>query len=252
MDTEFVFRAVCRALVLPPGGPLLLGGLGLLLLRRAPRFGRALVATGLAVILLLSVPVVANVLTRAVETCPPLDLSHLPAADVIVVLGGGSRSVTGVEGGSMPSDATLGRLAYAAELVRRSGLPMLLSGGSAAGEVSEAAVMQRALQADFGLEAHWLETRSRNTRENARYTAALLSSLRSPRVLLVTSALHMPRALAEFRRAGVTVVAAPAPGTGATAYGVTSWLPGADALARSCSALYELGGQIVARGRDSH
>jgi uncharacterized SAM-binding protein YcdF (DUF218 family) len=252
VDAEFLFRAVCRALVLPPGGPLLLGGLGLVLLRRAPRLGRALVATSLALILLLSVPVIADALTRTVETCPPLDLTHPPAADVIVVLGGGSRSATGVDGGRVPSDATLERLAYAATLARRTGLPLLLSGGAVNGEVPEAAVMQRALKDNFGLEARWLETRSRNTRENARYTAALLSSLWLPRALLVTSAVHMPRALGEFRDAGITVVAAPAPGTGPASYGLTSWLPRAGSLERSWTALYELGGQAVAGLHGSH
>ena len=67
MPPELLFRAVCRALVLPPGGSLLLGFAGLLLLRRAPRTGRWLIGTGLATLLLLSLPVVANLLNSAVE-----------------------------------------------------------------------------------------------------------------------------------------------------------------------------------------
>ena len=106
--------------------------------------------------------------------------------------------------------------------------------------------------ADLGVppEAILLEGRSRNTRENALYTAEILSAEGIDRVLLVTSALHMPRALATFRAAGID--AEPAP----TDFEVMPepahlmrWLPDAEALSDSTRALKEYVGWWVYRWR---
>src|SRR5208282_5554039 len=170
MDADLAVRAVCRALVLPPGGSLLLGCVGLALLGRAPRAGRALIAAGLGTLLLLSVPLVGDLLNRLAERYPPLDLAHRPSADVIVVLAGGVRRNAAGEEHAVVQGETLERLAYAARLARLTGLPLLLSGGSVEPGEAEARIMQRTLRADFALDARWLETRSRTTRENARET----------------------------------------------------------------------------------
>jgi uncharacterized SAM-binding protein YcdF (DUF218 family) len=53
------------------------------------------------------------------------------------------------------------------------------------------------------------ESASRNSHENAAYTSHLLRSHNLHRVLLVTSALSMPRALAAFRHEGIDAIAAP-------------------------------------------
>lgn len=246
MPPELLFRAVCRALVLPPGGSLLLGFAGLLLLRRAPRAGRWLIGTGLTTLLLLSLPVVANLLDSAVEHYPPLDLAHPPSVEAIVVLGGGvDRNAAGGDG-AQPRGATLERLAYGARLARLTGQPLLLSGGAVPGGEPEAEAMQRMLKAAFGLEARWLETRSRTTRENAEQTALLLAPLKLRRILLVTSGTHMRRSMAEFAAVGFAPVAAPCDGIDRVFGGSLIWLPQMPALAASHAALYEIAGEIVA------
>jgi len=241
MDTDLLVRAVCRAIVLPPGGPLLVGAVGLALLRRRPRTGRALLALALAALLVLSLPVGAGLLTRAAERYPAL-APPWPAADVIVVLGGGISHGAVPE----PSPASLERLAAGARLARATGLPLFLSGGVVDGAEAEARVMQRALRTEFGLEARWLETRSRTTEENARESVPMLRALGLGRVILVTSAVHMPRAVAEFRAAGLEVIPAPVGASEGYPHGVRAWLPSATALARSQAALYELAGRAVA------
>jgi uncharacterized SAM-binding protein YcdF (DUF218 family) len=246
LSPELALRAVARALVLPPGGPLLLALAALLLLRRLPRLARALLAAALILLLALAMPLVANPLERAAEAYPLLDPTQLPDAPLIVVLGGGTRRDSADPAGPTPTAATLERLAYAARLARLSGRPLLLSGGSPSGAEPEALGMQRALLADFGLEARWLETRSRTTAENADETARLLAPLGIRRLLLVTSAAHMRRAVAEFRRAGLDPVPAPAGATRASPLGLGSLLPSAVAFERSCGALYELAGELVA------
>ncbi|HUO80111.1 MAG TPA: YdcF family protein [Steroidobacteraceae bacterium] len=247
MDAELAWRAVARALVLPPGGPLLLGVLGLALLRAWPRVGRALLATALALLLVLSLPLVGDLLSLAVEEYPPLGASQPVPVGAIVVLGGGVRRNGAAPGGAALTAASLERLAGGAALARRTGLPLVLSGGSVEAGAAEAEVMQAVLRRDFGLEARWLERRSRTTRENARETAALLAPLWIKNVVLVTSAVHMRRAVAEFEAAGVTVIPAPVGGTLTVGRGLGAWLPKAEALARSSDALYEVAGLLVAR-----
>ncbi|HUO96453.1 MAG TPA: YdcF family protein [Steroidobacteraceae bacterium] len=247
MDADLAFRALARALVLPPGGPLLLGVLGLALLRRWPRTARLCIATAIAVLLLLSLPVVSDVLTLAVEEYPPLGASQPVPVGAIVVLGGGMRHNAADPSGAALLPAGLERLAGGAVLARRTGLPLVLSGGRVEPGPAEAEVMQATLKRDFGLEARFLETRSRTTRENARETAALLAPAWIKNVVLVTSAVHMRRAVAEFEAAGITVIPAPVGGTIAVGRGLGAWLPKASALARSTEALYELLGELVAR-----
>jgi uncharacterized SAM-binding protein YcdF (DUF218 family) len=247
MDAELAFRAVARALVLPPGGPVLLAFLGLALLARWPRVGRALVAAGLAVLLLLSLPVVSDVLSLAVEDHPPLGAAQPAPAGAIVVLGGGIRRNAAEPGGAALTAESLERLAGAAALARRTGLPLVLSGGSVEPGLAEADVMQATLKRDFGLEARFLERHSTTTRENARETAALLAPAWIKNVVLVTSAVHMRRAVAEFEAAGVTVLPAPTGGTLTVGRGLAAWLPRSAALVRSAEALYEVGGLVVAR-----
>ena len=247
MNGELLFRAVCRALVLPPGGPVLLALAGLGLQRARPRLGRGLVALGLGVLLALSMPVVADALSLAVQRYPPLDPARLPPADLIVVLGGGSSRNSDDPTGPVPTLATLERLATAARLARASGLPVLVSGGTVDVGEPEAFAMQRALRQDFGVEVRWVEPRSRTTEENATETAKLLKPLGLGHPLLVTSAIHMRRSVAEFRAAGLDPVPAPTAGTAHLGGGgLRGYLPSPAALDRSSAALYEAAGECVA------
>jgi hypothetical protein len=117
--------------------------------------------------------------------------------------------------------------------------------------LSEAAATRQFLT-DLGVPAAALlfEDRSRSTRENARYSAELIQTHGFARVLLVTSAPHMPRALATFHAAGIDAVPAP------TDFEVLPepphllrWLPDAQALADSTRALKEYLGLWVYRWR---
>ena len=251
MLAELSVRYLCRALLLPPGGPLLLALAGLMLLGRRPRSGRLLAAGAVLAMLAMSLPVVADGLTRLLERYPPLDPARPAGAEVVVVLAGGTDRNT-VDGEPIPRPTTLQRLAAGAGLARATGLPLLLSGGSGDAGPAEALAMERALERDFALRARWLETSSRNTRENAVATARLLQPLGIRRVLLVTSANHMRRAVAEFEATGLAVVPAPVAARGVAPPGWRGWLPLPDALAGSCAALYELAGLLAAgldRGR---
>ena len=94
----------------------------------------------------------------------------------------------------------------------------------------------------IGRPVRWTETRSRDTRSNARETAALLMPMGITRVLLIAHSFDMPRAVAEFDSAGLRVIAAPTAVIGdqpADGHPL-DWLPGIAPLYGSYFALYEL------------
>jgi len=133
----------------------------------------------------------------------------LPSAQAMVDLGGG---IEVPQTGRTDLNQAADRMWHAANLYKAGKAPVLiLSGGlaSAQGTMTEAASMQLFLR-DLGVPdaAMLLEERSVNTRENAQYTARMLSERGIPSVVLVTSALHMPRAVRLFEAQGVQVIPA--------------------------------------------
>jgi uncharacterized SAM-binding protein YcdF (DUF218 family) len=250
MEPLYVVRVMLRAWMLPPAFPLLVALVGLWLARRRPRLGLSLAALGTGVVLALSLPVVADPLQRASEGgYAPLDLSRPVDAGAVVALAGGVRAGPTRDRPDEPTPLTLERLAHGVEVARATGLPLLLSGGTVFGGTPESVTMDRALRRYFRYPSRWLETRSRNTEENARYSAELLRAAGIRRVVLVTTAAHMRRSVAEFEAAGLAVVAAPAGGTATRYGGWVDWLPSVGSLQRSCYAVYELAGRLVTAAR---
>lgn len=104
----------------------------------------------------------------------------------------------------------LERLRYAATLQRKTGVPILVSGGAPGGEnTAEADFMKTVLTEDFHASVKWVERASRNTLENARFSQPILSAAGVKHVYLVTTAWHMRRALRAFEVAGIQVTPAP-------------------------------------------
>ena len=83
----FNWRQVLAGLVLPPVGPLALVILGSALLGRRPRLGRALLWSGLGLLVALSTWVVADGLLRLVNDSPTVTLAEARSAQAIVILG---------------------------------------------------------------------------------------------------------------------------------------------------------------------
>jgi uncharacterized SAM-binding protein YcdF (DUF218 family) len=169
----FTAKKVLTALVLPPTGPLLVALVGLALLSRRPRWGRALAWLGFLSLLALSLPPVSEGLLRAVDESPPLDFGRAQGAQAIVILGGGIRRSALEYGGDTLGRLTLERVRYGAIVARRTQLPVLVSGGLVYGDSSEAELMKRALEEEFGVQTRWTEMRSRDTQSNAVESAAI-------------------------------------------------------------------------------
>lgn len=201
------------AVLLPPLNLVLVGLAGYMLWQRgARRWGGSLVLLAVSFLLIFSTVAGAMLLVGPLERyVAPLVAVPDPRPQAIVVLGGGKIADAPEYGGrDQPTLIALARLRYAARLHRETGLPLLASGGSPEGSPgSEAAAMARVLHEDFGASEVWLEERSRNTAENAAFSAAILRQHGIQRILLVTDATHMPRAHAIFQAAGLDAVAAP-------------------------------------------
>ena len=222
-------------------------------LLRRKRLAVVAVACSIAWTLLWSLPVMSKTLRLPLENhAPAKSVSELPSADVIIVLGGG---IVGAVSPWRPYPDMLSaadRMWHAARLYHAGKAPrILLSGGEVfSTRAGDEASAMAALLKDFGVpdSAMILEKRSRTTSENADESAKLMKSLGFHRALLVTSALHMPRALIAFRNRGVEVIPAstdvevfPSPPH------LMDWVPDVHALDGSDRALHELAG--IARCR---
>lgn len=241
MSQDQILPLILTAIVLPPGPSIIL--LSLALLFRHPRTRRVFLVLGLVSLYLSSIAATANWLRGLLETSPPVSLEH-SAAEAIVVLGADRRHDAMEYGGDTIGGLGLERLRYAASLQKKTGLPVLASGGAVEGEAVPEAELMRGILKEFGVEVAWMEGKSLNTYENGLFSSRLLKGVGIGEILLVTHAWHMPRAREAFERAGLRVIPAP---TGAMAPGhvmdFRDWLPRASALHMSYLALHEMLGR---------
>jgi uncharacterized SAM-binding protein YcdF (DUF218 family) len=206
-----VLSAIATELLVPPVNFLFIAFAGMALARWRPVAGTRVTLAALLGLLLLALPAVSVLLLLALESGTEAK-AESPAPGAIVILGGDAAPTGPRLDQEGVGTLTLERLRAGAALARASGLPVLLTGGV----VSEAGppvaqLMAQSLARDFGLTARWVEPASKDTWENAAFSAALLRRDGIGTVLLVTHAWHMRRALIAFRAAGLTVVPAPLP-----------------------------------------
>ena len=244
-DLLFDLKKLASALVLPPMSPLLLLAAGLLLMRRRLRLGQALAWSGVVVLMLCSLPVTSQLLSQLLRTPSGLGSERAAAAQAIVVLAGG-RQRAPEYGGETVSALSLERVRYAAKLARERRLPLLVSGGTVYRGTPESVLMDQALQQSFATHARWIESRSRDTQQNARYSAVLLKGAGIRTVLLVTHDIHQRRSVAEFAAVDIEAVAAPvtlvAPWIGGNA---VQQLPNETSFKLNVLLLHEILGNLV-------
>ncbi len=236
------FKKMLSALLLPPLMPLLLIAAGLLLLPRKARLGRSIAWAGVLIGLLLSTSISVRWLIAPLENVPVLRSEDLARGQAIVILSAGWRQYMPEYGQPTPNRLSLERLRYGARVARTSGLPVLTSGGGSPEAWAEARLMAEVLSVDFGVSTKWIESRSKDTEENGRFSAALLQAEGIRRIVLVTHAAHMRRAMREFESQGMEVIPAPTgffakPASGADDFG--DYIPGATAARAGWYAVYE-------------
>ena len=157
---------------------------------------------------LLSQPFTVRFLAHAIEMeGVAINSDGAYKAQAIVVLGGGAWN-------GRPSASFAERLTRGAELAKLTGLPLLISGGlGTTKRLSEAEVGQLFIEKSSGIPTRWLEKDSRNTWENALYSAQILKAEGVHTVFLVTSRSHLRRAEWSFLQQGICVIPVGAAGT---------------------------------------
>ena len=223
---------------------------GVVIRRRAPYLGGGLCLLGFVLLYAFSTALVSSLLMRVLDSgqVVPVIAAHAGAGrsdTAIVILSGDMRDAAPEYGGDTVGPLTLERLRYGAFLARRSNLPVLVTGGIIDPKGPPIAeIMRQILETEFHIPVRWVEAASRNTRENALFSARILKPAGIDRILLVTDAWHMPRALIAFRGLGLTLIPAP------TGFYISrpGWLeslaPTAQGLQRSAYALHEMIGNL--------
>ncbi len=229
-------------LLLPPGLFLLLLAL-VFFLRRRRRAALPLAIVLVLSLYLLSIRPIADSLILPLENSFPHPARTSLNCDAIVVLGGGVLPNTpDAQGRAVPDPSSIQRAYAAFSIWRRMPVPVLVSGGSSQGERWTSARAIAAFLVDLGIHRDFqiLEEESRNTFENAKFSARLLEERGSVSPCLVSSAYHLPRAVMSFAAFDVAVVPVPTDYRAYRgSYGWPHFLPSAHSLAVSNTALHE-------------
>lgn len=261
----FFLSKLLPLFIYPLGLSSLLMAIGLVLLWRRPKRASGAIALALFILFFSSNPLVSQKLVSTLEWqyLPP---NPMPTADAIVVLGGCTVPASAPRPWVEVSDRG-DRILYAARLYSQKRAPkLILSGGrvtwrsgdkdspSEADDMKEFALAMNVPAKDIVLEGTSL-----NTRENAVNVQKILKEQSIDTVLLVTSAMHMPRSVAIFKKLGINVIPAPTDyyvptdrhrAINATVEGrILSLLPDASAQRNFTSALKEYVGFVFYRLR---
>ncbi|MGB9736212.1 MAG: YdcF family protein [bacterium] len=194
-------------------------------------------------------PIADKLIMPLENTYAQLNIKDISEHDVYVVLGGGIHSnAPDLEGSGSPTGDALHRLVYAYRLYRIQPLPIIVSSGKGFKcQKSEAPVMKRYL-VQMGVRDRdiFMDEKSRNTYENALDVKNVCEKILCKKIILITSAYHMKRAIYAFKHAGLTNVL-PAPTdykTNRTCYNLIDYMPDMEALTNTYRALHEYIGLI--------
>ena len=256
----FVFLSKFLPTLIFPAGAITLLILIALFLRKHPRWQRALMITALAVVWLAGNRWVAQSLARSLEWryLPP---ENLPAGQVVVVLGGstepGDYPRLAVEVNSAGDRVLAGVRLYQQGVASK----ILLSGGSIAWlqeRGTTPAEEMAAMMTSLGVPQKTLliQPRSQDTYEDAVFSCEMIKAEGIERVVLVTSAMHMPRSVALFEAQGCQVIPYPVDYTITRAGWEALWhpdwqsvavniLPGSGSLALTTNVMKEYIGMVV-------
>ena len=196
---------------------------------------KPLLIVALTLLMLLTSPYLNDLALRKWES-KPVAKSDLPLSDIGIVL-------TGMTSSDMePRDQlhfneSADRITEAIMLLDNGVIKkLIISGGTpsfAENSIAESIQLEQLLLAsDVSPRDYHLETRSRNTYENAKYCAeyVLSEKLENQKILLITSAFHMPRALACFKKQGINVSAYPVDFKTSPSISISSFIPSSQPL----------------------
>jgi uncharacterized SAM-binding protein YcdF (DUF218 family) len=220
-----------------------------LLLRGQKRSGLGFLASGLTVGWVLSSPVVANRLWASLESDAVSTMRKDIVYEVVVLLGG-TVAPFGATRDQVSWGDNVDRLTVTYDLLRTGAAQVaIVSGGSLGpGLPTEAEFLARQL-IDWGIapERVIVESKARNTTENARYSKTIIEERKFASVLMVTSAFHMNRSIQCFRAVGLTPDVLPVDFRMREPVSDGHWFPRSGYLEASASALREYFGRLIYR-----
>ena len=252
------WKPLATALILPPLPFIVLVLAGARLMFRRRLLAWLLVLIGALGMYFCTTMVVGRGLTfwllqqpRALSETDISDLKRAPKT-AIMVLGGGRRLLAPEYGMSSLHPRTTERLRYGIWLSRETGLPLGYTGGLGRGAApgpSEAEIAARVAEREFGRPLRWQESESRDTRENAFKTVALLKPQGIEQIVLVTHGYHMRRTMANFERAAegskIRIVAAPMGLYASGRLEPSDWVPSIGGFEATWIALHEWLGWVA-------
>jgi uncharacterized SAM-binding protein YcdF (DUF218 family) len=252
-------KPVLTALVLPPVPllVLLLFGARLLLPRRG--WGWLVILTSVALLWLTACAGTARLLSQFVLHPPAAltadrikALKTLPRPPTaIVILAGGMEPFAPEYGVSNLTHSSLERLRFGVWLSRQTGLPLAFSGGVGWGQPDakpEARIAAQIAVTEFNMPLKWIEDESRDTRQNASYSVALMRAAGIKHIVLVTHGWHMPRALQAFESAArgeISIEAAPMGLSQGGELPILRWIPSSSGATDVRQILRELLGRVA-------
>ncbi|MBX9652397.1 YdcF family protein [bacterium] len=242
----YIVGKVVQFLIAPINIVLFLLVLALLCRRRAPKLSGWSLFLGVALLYVSANELTAFLFMRGLEhQYPVITSTDVPPAEAIVALGG---TVYPIKYPRVEAEEISGsRMLRVSRLYHAGKAPVIVcSGGtlyksSLGTERSEAEDIRDVLMSHQVPEsALLLEKSSWNTNENAKATAKILREKGIKKIILVTSAFHMPRAVALFEREGFEVIAAPSDARAAgLGINLGIFLPSSEALRRTTLAINE-------------
>ena len=202
------------ALVFSPTLLLLGIALGIFLSGKRPKLGQSVIIFSTAILWIFATPAFSIWLSlNLVKQYQPISAEDLKVQGVqaIIILGGGVDAVQ-PDGIQQLKSTALDRLRHGIELSRKSGIPLLVTGGKGWGaddsSENEAEISRRVAREAFQYEIQWTESDSRDTQENALNSKQLLTMQGIGKIALVTHSWHMPRSLKAFQKVGFEVIPA--------------------------------------------
>jgi uncharacterized SAM-binding protein YcdF (DUF218 family) len=219
--------------------------------RRSPRALRWVAAVAACLLIVSICPLGANALVWQIESRVPEPAACSgPAPTTIVVLAAGfEREPADADDFAALESDSIRRALAGIELWRRTPGATLVFAGGGPFATSESAALQRLAElAGVPVESLRREDRSQTTWENAQQLHALAPALPA-RIWLVSSALHLPRALIAFRTAGFQPCAYASDRRYIPPGGVGYYLPQSSALIKTEAAIHEMAGAALYRWR---
>jgi len=255
------WKPVITALILPPVPLLLLTLIGARLLLPRRGLGWLVILVSVVLLWLSACTGVARTLSQLLLPAPAA-LSFDRARELrteattkkslaIVILGGGVEPFAPEYGVSSLSDTSLERLRYGIWLAGQTGAPIAFSGGTGWGQggtTTEARVAGKIAAEEFGRPIKWLESESRDTRENAARTIEMLKPAGINHIVLVTHGYHMARAVRAFSDAAsgaIQIEPAPMGLARGNDLATLDWLPSARGFRDTRQVLRELAGGLA-------